>query len=168
MRELRALKRLTTKSVANHLHVSQQTYTRYENGQRLPNIHVLESLSSLYKVPVLAFFVDMHKVATKQTHTLTELAALHDILFSEYRRITDKRMSLLKDHEKNALIEDYGKLPLYIERMDHLERQMKDLFVAKHRRIRDDQTILADCSYIYTQSMRMRRHSRPKQDENPD
>lgn len=52
IKELREKNDITQKSLADHLHVEQFTYCRYENGTRDVPIKVLISLADYYDVSV--------------------------------------------------------------------------------------------------------------------
>ena len=49
IRDLREDNNLTQEQVAKYLHVKQNTYSQYENGQRQIPISVLISLAKFYK-----------------------------------------------------------------------------------------------------------------------
>lgn len=48
IRDLREDRDLTQKQVADHLHIKQNTYSQYENGQRQLPIEALILLAKLY------------------------------------------------------------------------------------------------------------------------
>ncbi len=50
IRDLREDNDLTQKELAEHLHIKQNTYSQYENGQRQLPIDILIALSKYYKV----------------------------------------------------------------------------------------------------------------------
>ena len=50
IRDLREDNDLTQKELATHLHIKQNTYSQYENGQRQLPIDILISLAKYYKV----------------------------------------------------------------------------------------------------------------------
>lgn len=50
LRELREDSDITQKCLADFLHIKQNTYSQYENGQRQPPLEVLISLAKFYKV----------------------------------------------------------------------------------------------------------------------
>ncbi len=50
LRELREDSDLTQKCLAELLHIKQNTYSQYENGQRQPPLEVLIALARFYKV----------------------------------------------------------------------------------------------------------------------
>jgi len=50
LRDLREDADLTQKEVAEYLHIKQNTYSQYENGQRQLPIDVLIKLSTFYNV----------------------------------------------------------------------------------------------------------------------
>lgn len=50
MRDLREERNIKQKVIAEYLHVSQQTYSNYENGRREIPIWVVERLAKYYKV----------------------------------------------------------------------------------------------------------------------
>lgn len=52
LKDLREDKDLTQKAIADKLHIRQNTYCQYENGQRQVPIEVLIKLSFLYGVSV--------------------------------------------------------------------------------------------------------------------
>ena len=49
IKDLREDKDLTQQEVANYLHIKQNTYSQYENGQRQLPISCLIALAKLYK-----------------------------------------------------------------------------------------------------------------------
>ena len=49
MKELRVEHHLTQKELAEYLHIKQNTYSQYENGQRQLPIEVLIALARYYK-----------------------------------------------------------------------------------------------------------------------
>ena len=49
IRDLREDNDLTQNEVAKHLHIKQNTYSQYENGQRQIPINVLIALARFYK-----------------------------------------------------------------------------------------------------------------------
>ena len=49
IRDLREDNDLTQKEIAEHLHIKQNTYSQYENGQRQLPIDVLVALAKFYK-----------------------------------------------------------------------------------------------------------------------
>ena len=50
LKDLREDRDLTQRQVAEHLHIKQNTYSQYENGQRQLPIDILIALSRFYKV----------------------------------------------------------------------------------------------------------------------
>ena len=52
LKEIRENHQLTQLEIANHLHIKQNTYSQYENGQRQIPIEMLILLSEFYKVSV--------------------------------------------------------------------------------------------------------------------
>ncbi|MGJ5713185.1 helix-turn-helix domain-containing protein [Staphylococcus auricularis] len=52
LKEARESKDLTQEDVAQKLFVTRQTISRWEQGVTLPNVYVLEALSSIYDVPL--------------------------------------------------------------------------------------------------------------------
>ena len=52
LRDLREDNDLTQQAVASHLHIKQNTYSQYENGQRQIPINMLILLAKLYKTSV--------------------------------------------------------------------------------------------------------------------
>ncbi len=50
LKELRAQRGLTQKDVAELLHISRPTYTRYETGERKPDYETLRKLSEIFNV----------------------------------------------------------------------------------------------------------------------
>ncbi len=50
IKELREDNDITQKELAEHLHIKQNTYSQYENGQRQLPIDILIALSKYYKV----------------------------------------------------------------------------------------------------------------------
>ena len=51
LRTVRLSLRLTQNAVAAQLGVSRSTYTYYESGKTMPDIHTLRQLSELYHIP---------------------------------------------------------------------------------------------------------------------
>ena len=49
IRDLREDNDLTQKEIAEHLHIKQNTYSQYENGQRQLPVDVLIALAKFYK-----------------------------------------------------------------------------------------------------------------------
>ena len=52
IRSLREDKDLTQTDIANYLHISQRTYSRYENDERAIPIEVLSSLADFHQTSV--------------------------------------------------------------------------------------------------------------------
>ncbi len=52
LRDLREDSDLTQKTLAEHLHIRQNTYSQYENGQRQIPIDILIKISKIYGVSV--------------------------------------------------------------------------------------------------------------------
>lgn len=52
LRELRMQNGLKQIDVADKLNLKQQTYSRYEKGEREPNVDLLMQMADLYKVPI--------------------------------------------------------------------------------------------------------------------
>ena len=52
LRELRKERGLSQRALAQLLHISQSTYSRYEHGQRAPSIKTVYTLARLYHVSV--------------------------------------------------------------------------------------------------------------------
>jgi len=50
LRDLREDRDLTQRQLAEHLHIKQNTYSQYENGQRQLPIDILIALSRFYRV----------------------------------------------------------------------------------------------------------------------
>ncbi len=50
LRDLREDRDLKQKEIAEYLHIKQNTYSQYENGQRQLPIEILIKLSKFYKV----------------------------------------------------------------------------------------------------------------------
>lgn len=49
LKDLREDRDLTQEAVAEHLHIKQNTYSQYENGQRQLPINILIALAKFYK-----------------------------------------------------------------------------------------------------------------------
>ena len=49
LRDLREDSDLTQSELAEHLHIKQNTYSQYENGQRQPPLNILIELARYYK-----------------------------------------------------------------------------------------------------------------------
>ena len=49
LKDLREDRDLTQKAVAEYLHIKQNTYSQYENGQRQLPINILIALAKFYK-----------------------------------------------------------------------------------------------------------------------
>lgn len=52
MRRLRESKGLTQKEIAEQLNTLSQTYSNYENGQRIPSLDFLIDLADFYHLPL--------------------------------------------------------------------------------------------------------------------
>lgn len=52
LKELREERNINQKDVAQYLNIAQQTYSRYETGEREPNIEMLKKLAKFYKVSI--------------------------------------------------------------------------------------------------------------------
>ena len=50
IRDLREDRDLTQQKIADHLHIKQNTYSQYENGQRQLPLSVLIALADFYQV----------------------------------------------------------------------------------------------------------------------
>lgn len=58
LKELREEKNLSQKEVAKYLNIAQNTYSRYETGEREPSISTLMKLAKFYRVS-LDYLVEM-------------------------------------------------------------------------------------------------------------
>ena len=52
LRQLRDEQKKTQLELANDLHISQKTYSNYENGTRQPNIETLIDIANYYKTSI--------------------------------------------------------------------------------------------------------------------
>ena len=52
LREMRESSRLLQRQIAVQLHCTQQTYSRYENGELQPSLRIMESLAEFYSTSV--------------------------------------------------------------------------------------------------------------------
>ena len=52
LKELREERHITQTTLANYLHIKQNTYSQYENGQRQLSIETLISLAEFYDVSI--------------------------------------------------------------------------------------------------------------------
>ncbi|MDE5860289.1 MAG: helix-turn-helix domain-containing protein [Oscillospiraceae bacterium] len=52
LREMRESSHLLQRQIAIHLHCTQQTYSRYENGELQPSLRIMESLADFYETSV--------------------------------------------------------------------------------------------------------------------
>lgn len=52
LKELREEKNLSQKEIAKYLNIAQNTYSRYETGEREPSIEMLKKLAKYYRVSV--------------------------------------------------------------------------------------------------------------------
>ena len=52
LKELRDEKKQTQTELAEILHVSQKTYSNYENGKRQPNIETLIDMANYFRVSI--------------------------------------------------------------------------------------------------------------------
>lgn len=52
LREMRESGRLLQRQIAVQLHCTQQTYSRYENGELQPSLKIMESLADFYETSV--------------------------------------------------------------------------------------------------------------------
>lgn len=50
LRTIRKKKKLTQKDVASLMYIDPSTYTKWETGKQVPNLHVLLRLSQLFSV----------------------------------------------------------------------------------------------------------------------
>ncbi|MDE6600373.1 MAG: helix-turn-helix domain-containing protein [Oscillospiraceae bacterium] len=52
LREMRESSHLLQRQIAIHLHCTQQTYSRYENGELQPSLRIMENLAEFYSTSV--------------------------------------------------------------------------------------------------------------------
>lgn len=52
LKELRSENRLYQRQLAEYLHCTQQTYSRYETGELQPSLSVMERLAEFYETSV--------------------------------------------------------------------------------------------------------------------
>lgn len=55
LRDLREDNDLTQTDIANYLHVTQRTYSRYENDERAIPIEILSKLATFYDTSIAVF-----------------------------------------------------------------------------------------------------------------
>lgn len=67
LKELREDSDITQKYLAELLHIKQNTYSQYENGQRQPPLEILISLANFYKV-TLDYLVGISDIKNPYTH----------------------------------------------------------------------------------------------------
>lgn len=52
LKEFRVQNGLKQKEIAEKLNLKQQTYSRYENGEREPDIDLLMTIADFYRLPI--------------------------------------------------------------------------------------------------------------------
>lgn len=70
LRDLREDSDITQASLAAYLHIKQNTYSQYENGQRQPPIEILIALARYYETSLdyLVGLTDIRKPYPKNTN----------------------------------------------------------------------------------------------------
>lgn len=57
IKQLRQYEGLTKKGFAEKIGVTEVTVARWENGQRIPNVTYISTISNIFKVPIDYFFI---------------------------------------------------------------------------------------------------------------
>lgn len=76
LKNLREKHRFTQAQIASEIGINRKTYVFYENGETVPNLEVLMSLSDLYSVSIdelIGRELDVSKTASKALVKLNEL-----------------------------------------------------------------------------------------------
>ena len=102
IREVRELKNLGIKEVAEALNIAESTYRGYENGSREPRYEMLKSIMELFEVSAEFFFgqveypylpspelyeedISMYRLLPEPVHSL-----IHDVIINEYNKVKGK------------------------------------------------------------------------------
>ena len=97
LKRIRLENNLTQKDVADFLHISPQSISKWENGEATPSIDFLPMLAQLFKCTIDEFF--------KENNTLSKVADVEKfILFLKYfekERITEKDETPIQFMSKN-------------------------------------------------------------------
>lgn len=68
LKELRNEKKQTQTELAEILHVSQKTYSNYENGKRQPNIETLIDMANYFRVSI-DYLVGRYELSKEDNNT---------------------------------------------------------------------------------------------------
>lgn len=98
IRDLREDHDLKQKTVANHLGISQQTYSNYENGRREIPTWAVVSLAKFYKVSTdyLLGADTGYLGSTNLKSSYLENITMHDIMYDIQKLKRDERKDLVK------------------------------------------------------------------------
>jgi transcriptional regulator with XRE-family HTH domain len=75
LKELRELRRITQKCVADYMGVCQNTVSRWETGSYKPSIDELEKLSKFYGVSILYFFPEDPEYSSEKIKSIFQIIA---------------------------------------------------------------------------------------------
>lgn len=81
LKVLREKKKLLQKEVASELNIKSQTYSRYENNLRVPDIHTLVKIANYYKVST-DYLLGVDKDYIDKKQILTDIKDIQRILLS--------------------------------------------------------------------------------------
>lgn len=101
--ELRITNGYSQKFVSSYIHISRQTYSLYEKGERIPNIKTLCLLAELYGTSTdLLLYVDL---SCSQSVQISDAPAL------EYASGTAENMTLSLEGAEARMVTNYRALP---------------------------------------------------------
>jgi transcriptional regulator with XRE-family HTH domain len=99
MRELREERGISQEFIATAIGITRQAYSRYENGQREPNLDIINKICEVYNFsPVLLFFENYKDIESSHIRISGILAKYEEtlrLINTKYREI--KRLTIYKE-----------------------------------------------------------------------
>ena len=72
LKSLREIHNLTQQDLSTYLNISRQGYSHYENGNRIPDFHVLERIASLYDLTIDELLAPCNSTASDSEKVVRE------------------------------------------------------------------------------------------------
>ena len=91
LKRLRKERNFTQEEIAEHLHITRQTYSHYETGRIQPSISILLVLKTLYNVPLS----DLLKYMDIDSESGDIRSVQEEELISYYRKLTGKEKDVI-------------------------------------------------------------------------
>ena len=100
MQSIRERYGLRQYQVAKKIGVSPQVYSRYESGERSPDLDTIKDLADFYKLPETFFWIRKHNFEDyTYRDSLTDLGTIYDFEYSKLRYLLKKYK---KSHAKRS------------------------------------------------------------------